>query len=114
MKGWWLPSLGYGLLGTALAGFGLALLLLPQRLAQRPMAQGLLTLHVGPGGVLRLWNQPVSRPELVALLRQARQRRPDLHLRLLPDPATPWGEVLGLLHQLDDGGLSLELQLPQG
>ncbi len=114
MRAWWPPALAYGLLGTALAGFALALLLLPQRLAQRPMARGVLALQVGPGGALRLWNQPVTRPQLQALLRQARQRRPDLQLRLLPDPATPWGEVLGLLHQLDDGGLTLELQLPRG
>ena len=112
MKHGWLPATAYGCLGVALSGLGLALLLLPQRLAQRPMARGVLQLQLQADGSLRLWNQPVSEPQVLALVQKAAARPGWQRLRLVPDPGVPWGRVLRLIDALDDGGLSLELQLP--
>jgi biopolymer transport protein ExbD len=94
------------------AGLALALLLLPQQLAQRPMQQGVLQLQVQADGSLRLWNQPISESQLRALVRRASARPGWQRLRLVPDPGAPWGQVLRLIDQLDDRGLPLELQLP--
>ena len=107
-----LPALGHGLLATALCGVGLAVLLLPQRLQQQPMAQGVVSVHLAADGRLRLWNQPVASAELVRLLATPSVRRRLVRLRIVPDPDTPWGEVRRLLSQLDSLPLPLELQLP--
>ena len=104
--------MGHGLLATALCGVGLAVLLLPQRLQQQPMAQGVVSVHLAADGRLRLWNQPVASAELVRLLATPSVRRRLVRLRIVPDPDTPWGEVRRLLSQLDSLPLPLELQLP--
>lgn len=105
-------ALGHGLLATALCGVGLAVLLLPQRLQQQPMAQGVVSVHMAADGRLRLWNQPVASAELMRLLATPSVRRRLVRLRIVPDPDTPWGEVRRLLSQLDSLPLPLELQLP--
>jgi biopolymer transport protein ExbD len=112
MRTSWLPALAYGGCGVTVAGFALALLLLPQQLALRPMQQGVLHLQVQADGSLRLWNQPVSESHLRALVRGASARPGWQRLRLVPDPGAPWGQVLRLIDLLDDRGLPLELQLP--
>jgi hypothetical protein len=110
------PSAVVGLawagLATALSGFALGLLLLPQRLLQQPLQQGVVTLHVGADRELRLWHKPVSRADLEAFLQAAAQRRPGSRLRVIPDPKVSWGSVQELLQQLSQGPLPLELQLP--
>ena len=107
-----LPALGYGLLATALCGLGLAVLLLPQRWQQRPMAQGVVSVHLAADGRLTLWNQPVASAELLRRLASPSVRRRLVRLRIVPDPHTPWGDVRRLLTQLDSLPLPLELQLP--
>ncbi len=108
-----------GLEATALAGMavGLALaalllVLIPQRLAQRPARQGVIVLHVDPRGRLRLWNQPIAPATLMPLLQRAARdpRRPRLRLR--PDAGVPWGRVQALAAELERLPLALELQLP--
>jgi hypothetical protein len=105
-------GLAWAGLATALCGFALGLLLLPQRVLQQPLHQGVVTLHVGPDRELRLWHKPVQRSELEAFLRMAAQRRPGSRLRVIPDPQVSWGALQELLQQLAKGPLPLELQLP--
>lgn len=112
MKHGWLPAIAYGCFGVAISALALALLLLPQRVAQRPMARGVLQLQLQADGSLRLWNQPVTEAQMLALVKRAAARPGWQQLRLVPDPGTPWARVLRLIDLLDDGGLSLELQLP--
>ena len=99
-------------LAVALAAGSLLLLLVPQRLAQRPLRQGIVVVRVDPAGRLRLWNQPITAAELRPLLqRAARQpRRP--RLRLQPDPRVSWGQAQALVAELEQLPLPLELQLP--
>jgi hypothetical protein len=105
-------GLAWAGLATALCGLALGLLLLPQRLLQRTLNQGVVTLHVGADRQLRLWHQPVSRSELPPFLRAAAQRQPGSRLRVVPDPQMSWGELLEQFQQLEGGPLPLELQLP--
>jgi hypothetical protein len=111
-----LEGIGLGAMATALAAAGLALVVLPQRLAQRPAAQGVLALAVDAQGGLRVWNQPIRPQDLPSLLEQARRRHGGreggVRLRLIPDPDVPWGTVQGLIGRLEGSGLPLELQLP--
>ena len=107
----WL-SLAWTGAGAALCGFTLGLLLLPQRLQQRPLAEGVVAVHLEPGGRLRLWHQPISAAALAEVLRAAARRRPPPRLRLVPSPAVPWGEVRRAVATVNQGVLPLELQLP--
>jgi biopolymer transport protein ExbD len=111
-----IEGIGLGAMATALAAAGLALVLLPQRLAQRPAAQGVVALAVDGQGGLRVWNQSIRPQELPALLEQARRRQGGregtVRLRLVPDREVPWGTVQGLIGRLEGSGLPLELQLP--
>jgi hypothetical protein len=100
------------LLAAGLCGFALALLLLPQRILQRPLSQGVISLHLAADGQLRLWHQPVRRPELTAFLKATAQRRPGSRLRVIPDPQVNWGRLRRLLRELEAGPRPLELQLP--
>jgi biopolymer transport protein ExbD len=102
-----------GLLATAICGFGLALLLLPQRLGQQPLLrEGVLSVHVAADGSLRLWHQPLQRAELLTLLKEAARRQPGSRLRVSADPQLGWGRLRALLQELQRGPLPLELQLP--
>ena len=103
-------ALGISAMATALCGLGLGLLLLPQRLLQRPLQQGVVSLHLEPSGSLRLYNQPLRAAEGAWVL--AAPRRRGARLRLIPDPATPWASVQRQALQLDRAALPLELQLP--
>ena len=105
-------ALAWAAVAVALCGLTLGLLLLPQRLRQRPMSEGVIAVHLETGGRLRLWNQPVSSAALSTVLAAAARRRPLPRLRLVPDPQVPWGEVRRALVFLDRGALPLELQLP--
>ena len=109
-----LSSLSHGALAAGLAGFGLALLLLPQRIVQRPLRQAVVTLHVGAGQQLRLWHQPIQRRELVPFLRATASRHPGSRLRVIPDPQLNWGQLRLLLQELQMGPLPVDLQLPPG
>jgi|1048.fasta_scaffold33646_4 hypothetical protein len=109
-----LSGLVHGLLATGLAGFGLALLLMPQRIVQRPLRQAIVTLHVGAEQQLRLWHQPIQRRELNTFLRATASRHPGSRLRVIPDPQVNWGQLRLLLQELQVGPLPVELQLPPG
>jgi hypothetical protein len=115
MRAWNAPldAWALGAMGMALGLVGLALVLVPQRLAQRPASQGILAVHLGADGRLRVWNQPMAPDQLLRLLARAASRRgPEPTLRVLPDPDVPWGAVQGLAARLGATGLPLELQLP--
>jgi len=107
-----LAAVAWGGVAVALCGLAMGLLLLPQRLRQRPMAEGVIAVHLEPGGQLRLWHQPVSPEALSAVLAAAARRQPPPRLRLVPGPRVPWGEVRRALVHFDRGALPLELQLP--
>lgn len=106
-------AIGLGLMGVALAWLTVALVVVPQRIAQRPALEGVLTVRVDRLGILRVWNQPIRQQDLPALLRRAAARGPAApRLRLVPDGAVPWGTVQQLVAELESSGLPLELQLP--
>ncbi|MBW4529055.1 MAG: hypothetical protein KME02_00065 [Aphanothece saxicola GSE-SYN-MK-01-06B] len=107
-----LDALALGAMATGLALLTLALVLVPQRLAQRPASQGVVSLHLAADGQVRLWNQPVPSGQLVGVLQrlEAGPGRPTL--RLVPNRDVPWGVVQRLMGQLGRSDLPLELQLP--
>jgi len=120
-------AIGLNLVATLLAMLAVALVVLPQRLAQRPGSEGVLALHLDAQGTLRLWNRPVQARELLELLQRragngsqpsavnrsaAPALGPDAVLRLIPDPGVPWGVVRQVAEGLEATGLPLELQLP--
>ena len=109
-----LDGLGLALVGTALAALTTASVVLPQRVAQRPGAQGVLSVHLDGAGTLRLWNRPIRAQELVELLNRRASGPAEAQgvLRLIPDPAVPWGVVRQVAAGLENTGLPLELQLP--
>lgn len=106
-QGFWLA-----LLGAALGLFGLALLLLPQQLAQAPAHRGVVVLHLEADGRLRLWNRPVQPRQLPALLQEARRINAQARVRLIPSPTTSWGLVQQFLPLLDASALPFDVQLP--
>ncbi|MCP9857516.1 MULTISPECIES: biopolymer transporter ExbD [unclassified Cyanobium] len=107
-----LEALALGTVATGLALLTLALILVPQRLAQRPAREGIVSLHLAADGQLRLWNQPIPSGELMGVLQklEAGQARPTV--RLVPDRDVPWGAVQQLMGRLGRTDLPLELQLP--
>ena len=107
-----LLPLAWSVVAVALCGLAAGLLLLPQRVLQRPLAEGVITVHLEPGGALRLWHQPTTPEALATVLAAAARRRPPPPLRLVPDPQLPWAEVRSALVRFHDGSLPLELQLP--
>jgi hypothetical protein len=106
-------GLAYGALSTALALFAVGLLLIPQRLAQRPAHAGVVALHLAPDGGLRLWNRPISGPQLPQVLRDAGRLDRRTRIRLIPDPSTPWGVVQSVLPLLEISALPFEVELPR-
>jgi hypothetical protein len=107
-----LVPLAWSLVGVGLCAFAAGLLLLPQRLLQRPLAEGVIAVHLEPGGRLRLWHQPVTAEALATVLAAAARRQPPPPLRLVPDPQLSWAEVRSALVRFHHGALPLELQLP--
>ncbi len=105
-------GLWFALLGSGLALFSLALLLLPQQWAQAPARQGVVVIHLAADRRLRLWNRPVSAQQLPGLLREAGRINPRARVRLIPEPSTPWGVVRQFLPLLEVGALPFEVQLP--
>lgn len=114
-----LTAMGLGLLSSMATGLALLVILCSQIAAQRPASQGVMELHVGRGGELRLWHQPIRPQDLPPLLERARRSSASgasLVVRVVPQPDVPWGVVNGLLARLrpPDGSNSwiLQLQLP--
>lgn len=122
----WLDGLGLSLVAGSLSVVAAAVVVLPQRLAQRPGSAGVLAVHLDAAGTLRLWNRPITARELLEVLAQrgaeasrsagvprsgaAPQGR--AVVRLIPDPEVPWGIVQQAASGLEGTGLPLELQLP--
>jgi hypothetical protein len=109
-----LDGLGLALVGTGLAVLTTALVIVPQRIAQRPAQRGVLALYLDPTGQLRLWNRLVQAQagaELLAASKDPEQEGQAV-LRLIPDPAVPWGVVRQAAAALETSGVPLELQLP--
>lgn len=102
------------MLAVAMAGTAMLLLLLPQRLAQRSRADGVVRLQLVAGGELRLWGQPLPQQQLPSLLRRLAAEPGWQRLRVAPAADVPWGQVRNLLDHLDaPGGVPIELELPQ-
>jgi hypothetical protein len=101
-----------GLWAVALALVGVACLLVPQRIAQRPAARGVLTIQMNRAGALRVWNQPIATGSLQGLLQRAESHSPGVRIRLVPDADVPWGMVQTLVGRLEAPKRNLELQLP--
>jgi hypothetical protein len=111
----WQPSLAaicQGSLAVILALAGLALVLVPQRIAQRPGRAGVIVVHLERRGGLRLWNQPIREDTLFPLLQRASRDRRPLRLRLVCDPEVPWSRVQAIADQAQVLPFPLELQLP--
>jgi len=101
-----------GICAVALALVGVACLLVPQRLAQRPAARGVMTIQMNRAGALRVWNQPIATGSLQGLLQRAERRSPGVRIRLVPAADVPWGMVQTLVERLEAPKRNLELQLP--
>ena len=101
-----------GFCAVALALVGVACLLMPQRLAQRPAARGVMTIQMNRAGALRVWNQPIATGSLQGLLQRAERRSPGVRIRLVPAADVPWGMVQTLVERLEAPERNLELQLP--
>jgi hypothetical protein len=107
-----LDALALGTWALAFGVLGLACLLVPQRLAQRPAHAGVMTIHLNRDGALRVWNQPIATASLQGLLQRAERRSTGIRIRLVPDPDVPWGMVQNLVERLEAPQRNLELQLP--
>ncbi|MDM7954011.1 MAG: hypothetical protein QUV07_12460 [Cyanobium sp. CZS 25K] len=113
-QGWGPPldALTLGAMATGLALLTLALGLVPQRLAQRPASQGIVSLRLAADGQLRLWNQPVAADQLIPVLSRIETGSARPTVRVVPDADVPWGSVRQLMDRLSATDLPLELQLP--
>jgi biopolymer transport protein ExbD len=109
-----LDTLGLALVSSCLAVLTTALVVIPQRIAQRPAQRGVLALNLDSTGQLRLWNRLVRAQEVAELLADAKEQphQGQPVLRLIPDPAVPWGVVRQAAAALETSGVPLELQLP--
>jgi hypothetical protein len=107
-----LDAVALGLWAAALGLVGLACLLVPQRIAQRPANRGVMTIHMHRDGALRVWNQPIATASLQGLLQRAERRSPGVRIRLVPAGDVPWGMVQALVERLEAPKRNLELQLP--
>jgi biopolymer transport protein ExbD len=113
-QGWGAPidALALGAMATGLLLLTLGLVVMPQRLAQRPASQGLIRLHLAPDGQLRLWNQPIQADQVIPLLCRLGSTSGHPTVRVVPDAGVPWGSVQQLMGRLGRTDLPLELQLP--
>jgi biopolymer transport protein ExbD len=109
-----LDGLGLALVGAGLTVLTTALVVVPQRIAQRPAQRGVLALYLDPTGQLRLWNRLVRAQEVAELLAASKEhpQQGQAVLRLIPDAAVPWGVVRQAAAALETSGSPLELQLP--
>lgn len=97
---------------VALSLVAAALLVVPQRLAQRPLLEGVLTVGLAGDGSLTVGTRVLPASALPALVSAASRRSLPPRVRLLPAPDVPWQEVRRLLRRLESTGRDLELQLP--
>ena len=113
-RGSQLDAMGLAVVSTGLAVITTALVVVPQRIAQRPAQRGVLALNLDPTGQLRLWNRRVRAQEVAELLADSKDQphKGQAVLRLIPDPAVPWGVVRQAAAALETSGVPLELQLP--
>ena len=107
-----LDAVALGLWAAALGLVGLACLLVPQRIAQRPAQRGVMTIHISRDGALRVWNQPIAPASLQGLLQRAERHSPGVRIRLVPAGDVRWGMVQTLVERLEAPKRNLELQLP--
>lgn len=111
-----LDGLALALISSALSVFSLWMVVFPQGIARKPAAEGVLSLHLGQRGDLRLWNQPIRPQDLPALLEKAKAKHSsDLTIRLIPEHQVPWGVVNVMLTRLQPDtpqSWTLQLQLP--
>ena len=107
-----LDVVGLALVGAALGLLATAVVVVPQRIAQRPAQRGILALNLDRTGQLRLWNRVVRAQEVAELLADAKAHQRQVVLRLIPDPAVPWGVARQAAAALETSGQPLELQLP--
>jgi biopolymer transport protein ExbD len=109
-----LDAMGLALVSAGLAVLTTALVVVPQRIAQRPAQRGVLAINLDPTGQLRLWNRQVRAQDVAELLADSKDQSPkdQAVLRLIPDPAVPWGVVREAAAALETSGVPLELQLP--
>ena len=61
-------ALGYSVVSLCLTLGATAMLLFPQWQQQRPASDGLIVIHLAADGGLRLWNQPIERLMIPALV----------------------------------------------
>lgn len=114
-----LTALSLGVLSATATATAFLLLVGAQIVAQRPAAEGVLVIHLGRAGELRLWNQPLRPQDLPVVLERVRATskgsRPAV-VRLTPDADVPWGMVHALLSRLGpttpQDPWTLQLQLP--
>jgi hypothetical protein len=105
-------GLGLALVSTSLAALAAALLLLSAERTRRPALEGVLALQLDATGGLRAGRRPLTPQELGELLRLAAGRPEPPRLRLVPEPAVPWGMAQAVVARLAASGLAVELQLP--
>lgn len=104
--------LGYSVASLCLTLGATAMLLLPQWQQQRPASDGVIVIHLAADGGLRLWNQPIERSMIPALLARLNRLDPDTRIRVSLAPQVPWGVVQDLIPFFDSSSLDVDLQLP--
>jgi len=105
-------ALGYSVVSLCLTLGATAMLLFPQWQQQRPASDGVIVIHLAADGGLRLWNQPIERSMIPALLARLNRLDPDTRIRLSLAPQVSWGIVQDLIPFFDPSPLDVDLQLP--
>ncbi|MEB3349117.1 MAG: hypothetical protein VKO00_03740 [Cyanobacteriota bacterium] len=109
---WPLAVLGPACASMALTLGAAALIVVPQRLAQRPALEGVLSLRLRVDGSVAVGNRPLPAAMLPALVAAAARQPQPPRLRLVPDPNVPWQQVQLWVRRLGAANLELEVQLP--
>ncbi|MEB3265398.1 MAG: hypothetical protein VKN13_02160 [Cyanobacteriota bacterium] len=109
---WGLAVLAPALASLALALVAAALIVVPQRLAQRPALEGVLSVRLAADGRVAVGNRQLPASMLPALVAAAARQPLPPRLRLVPDATVPWGQVQVLLRRFEGSELELEVQLP--